>query len=63
MASSNGSDIVLPIINQRLNTNGVVRKKSTPKMISTKRHFELYGQGDSRTQVCCLLTLFYISEI
>lgn len=54
MNSSNGSDIVLPLIQQhkgKLVTAGVVRKKSTPKIISTRQHFELYEKGDVRTQV------------
>ena len=61
MASSNGSDIVLPIIQQqkgKMVTAGVVRKKSTPKIISTRRHFELYDKGDVRTQVNALNTVY-----
>jgi len=53
MSSTNGTDIVLPMISQhngQMITTGIVRKKSTPKMISAKRYFELYGQGDIRTQ-------------
>ncbi|CAG5103434.1 Oidioi.mRNA.OKI2018_I69.chr1.g769.t2.cds [Oikopleura dioica] len=54
MSNSNGTDIVLPMIGQhkgQMITTGVVRKKSTPKMISAKRYFELYGQGDIKTQM------------
>ena len=53
MSSTTGTDIVLPMISQhngQMITTGIVRKKSTPKMISAKRYFELYGQGDIRTQ-------------
>ena len=52
MSTSSSSDIVLPMIqshNGKSYTAGVVRKKSTPKIISTRRHFELYGRGDQRT--------------
>ena len=51
MSTSSSSDIVLPMIqshNGKSYTAGVVRKKSTPKIISTRRHFELYGRGDQR---------------
>ena len=60
MSTSSSSDIVLPMIqshNGKSYTAGVVRKKSTPKIISTRRHFELYGRGDQRlvSKICLKL--------
>ena len=51
VSTASNSDIVLPAIGQRKTSNTTIRKKSTPKMISAKRHFELYGSGDYRTQM------------
>ena len=50
VSTSSNSDIVLPAIGVGVSKT-TIRKKSTPKMVSAKRHFELYGSGDFRTQM------------